>query len=118
MKKSPIALMLMGLTLLTLPACTDKEEPPREKMVKVIDRSGEELIITFDFVKTERQMERAAVNYEKGMQGEAAWAVTDNRCHIVGYEPKYVDDEATLTLGHEVAHCIWGLYHAKVEKVK
>lgn len=118
MKKLKLTMLVLSATLVFTSACTDKEEPPREKIVKTFDREGEELIITFDFVKTERQMERAAVNYEKGMQGEAAWAVTDNRCHIVGYEPKYVDDEATLTLGHEVAHCIWGLYHAKPEKAK
>ena len=34
---------------------------------------------------------------------------SDCEVHIV--HPSYVDDEETLTLGHEVLHCVYGLYH-------
>ena len=32
-------------------------------------------------------------------------------CEVNIVQPKYVDDEHTLTLGHEVLHCVYGLYH-------
>lgn len=33
------------------------------------------------------------------------------KCHIYVRRPSNIDDEATLTLGHEILHCIDGKYH-------
>jgi hypothetical protein len=35
----------------------------------------------------------------------------DGRCVIFITPVKKVDDDATLTLGHELLHCMWGNYH-------
>lgn len=35
----------------------------------------------------------------------------DGRCVILITPVKKVDDDATLTLGHELLHCMWGNYH-------
>ena len=49
--------------------------------------------------------------FEKGIQGQALYSLDDNKCEIIIYEPRKVDDEATLTLGHELMHCLYGDYH-------
>lgn len=33
-------------------------------------------------------------------------------CEIHAVQPKSVDDNATMTLGHELLHCLYGSYHA------
>lgn len=33
------------------------------------------------------------------------------RCDIYAVRPKRVDDAATTTLGHELAHCLYGKFH-------
>ena len=41
------------------------------------------------------------------------WVDRDDQlsCEIHSVTPKRVDDEATLTLGHEMLHCVYGSYH-------
>lgn len=35
------------------------------------------------------------------------------RCDIYTVRPSKIDDEAVLTLGHEMLHCVYGKYHSE-----
>ena len=56
-----------------------------------------------------------------GLQGFAVWYEFPNgkpkdenyTCEIHIVRPTRVDDTRTLTLGHEMLHCIYGSYHRK-----
>lgn len=54
------------------------------------------------------------LNEELGISdhlGFAIWSPQDHKCEVHFIEPKFIDDNNTLTLGHEVLHCIRGSYH-------
>ena len=36
------------------------------------------------------------------------------RCLVYQLKPSRVDDDATLTLGHEILHCVYGKYHGEL----
>lgn len=48
-----------------------------------------------------------------GLKGEVLYFRGNNRCDILIKKTRLlrVDDEATLTLGHELMHCLYGDYH-------
>lgn len=56
---------------------------------------------------------------ETDLQGLSAYEpyVDKNFCHLDMYvvRPREVDDEYTLTIGHEVVHCVHGDYHEEVK---
>jgi len=103
-------LVKTALAVCLLTACGDPGDK-RERMVKEFDRTDTDITVSLTIVKTEKDMRKKAINYKEGLAGEAAWTLTGSHCDIVIYEPKYVDDDAIVTLGHELAHCFWGLYH-------
>jgi len=82
-----------------------------DKVAKEMDRTGEELSVTVSVVNDSSEMKAEAWNYEEGIQGQALYSPDDNKCEIVTYKPQRLDDEATLTLGHELMHCLYGDYH-------
>ncbi len=43
-----------------------------------------------------------------------SFAHDEYRCHFYLVEPKYVDDEYMLSLGHEAYHCFRGAFHKEV----
>jgi hypothetical protein len=45
------------------------------------------------------------------LKKDAAGAVTSEIYLPVEQHPQQVDDEGTLTLGHELLHCMLGNYH-------
>lgn len=89
-----------------------------------IDRRNKPIEITVTTVKSEAELNRlysektGVPNSQVPDQyGFAQWnerkiGEPDNyRCDIYILEPKRVDDNNILTLGHEMAHCVWGSYH-------
>lgn len=98
-------LTIVFLILLPL-GCGDKSA-----INKDFNRENKELIVKVSIVTSVKEMKARAWNYEDGIQGQALYSPDDNKCEIIIYKPKRVDDEATLTLGHELMHCLYGNYH-------
>ena len=78
---------------------------------KEFNKEGEELLVSITAASSYNEMKHKAWNFEKGIQGQALYSPNDNKCEIIIYEPIKIDDEATLTLGHELMHCLYGDYH-------
>ena len=100
-------------TLLLLTSC-EKPTP----IDKEFDKTGESLVITVYTYKNEQQLTRALIakneelNTEtpypdKLREGWAAWNKYSCDIHIL--EPRHMRDFETL--GHEMAHCLYGTYH-------
>ena len=78
---------------------------------KEFNKEGIELLVTVESVSSSSEMSRKAWDYKSEMKGQALYSPNDNKCEIVFYKPKRVDGKATLTLGHELMHCLYGDYH-------
>lgn len=116
--------MLLGVTLF-LSAC----EPRKEPIEKKLDRTGQPIQITTFVYSSQRELDAAfaarhsnendphsrygfAIWYEwRDADGNLVEKDEEKVCEIHILEPKYIDDEATLTLGHEMLHCLYGSYH-------
>jgi hypothetical protein len=115
MTKNKILLLLVGVAALS--GC----EPKREPIVKEFDRTGQEVCIVVNSYETEKDLHLALKNRIPGynldqlqntrLYGQAIWSPSDNKCEIFSLLPKSIDDEHTLTIGHELLHCIYGSYH-------
>lgn len=122
-----ISIVLGGVIAIMLTAC----EPRKTPVEKAHDRTGAPIEITVYTYQTQRQLDEAYREIHgirrsddpDRRHGFAQWpewrdkdgnAVNDGgkwTCDIHVIEPKYIDDEPTLTLGHEMVHCIYGSYH-------
>lgn len=100
-----IALIVLLLTFNS--GCEKKKDLIKDSPTK----DTQHLELTVTTVKSMTEMRMKAWKYEKGIQGQALYSPNDNKCEIIIYKPKRVDDEATLTLGHELMHCLYGDYH-------
>lgn len=76
------------------------------------NREGKPLIVVVDFHK-QIDFEEQVWDYKQGLQGQALYSHNDNQCDIKikADSPLSVDDKQTLTLGHELLHCLYGDYH-------
>lgn len=110
MKK--FSLLILFVLLIS---CT---EAPKDKIEKELFRANQENRISVYFYPTKRQLnEEYNKRYggnETEREGFAVWANPGKMpywCEIHVLEPIWIDDENTLTMGHELAHCIYGSYH-------
>lgn len=115
------------LALLLLLGC----EPAGEKIQPTLDRTEYPITVTVYFYNSQADlMGRYRELHNLGPRDEvpklwgfARWPQWQDQsgtaveqpelfsCDIHSMKPKIVDDTATLTLGHELLHCIWGSYH-------
>jgi hypothetical protein len=118
MKKILLSLLIVMCVI----SCTSDESAIEGS----IDRVGEEIRVTVHFYDDNRAIRQhyAAVNgisYRNtpaNIQGFAVWhewieepANVGHFCTIHTLRPKRIDDNNTLTLGHELLHCLYGTYH-------
>lgn len=104
-----------------------------ERIVPTIDRVGEDILVRVYFYNSSREvtaMYRQLHNIPRNnpmpeMLGFAMWPEWRNQegesasrpddeayeCEIHTTQPRFVNDNATMTLGHELLHCVWGSYH-------
>jgi hypothetical protein len=80
------------------------------------DRTGKELRITINTYQSLSAMQqvvgdRVGSEQPQGLQGFAIMSPDDNVCEVFIVQPDRIDDKHTLTLGHEVLHCLYGRYH-------
>jgi hypothetical protein len=87
-------------------------KPPMEKD---LNRENEILEIHFHAFKDEKSMithlRNEGYDTPDNLLGFSIWSPQDNNCDVYYVTPRGVDDRNMLTLGHEVAHCIYGSFH-------
>ena len=109
-----LKVILAAITLaIFLTNCSDVGKPNIEKEW---DYTGQPVELSVTFFDTRRQLnEFLANNYpqtaEEVHEGFAVMSPNDRVCEVFSVKPSRVDDGNTLTLGHEVLHCLYGRYH-------
>ena len=124
-----VSFLMAVVISLTVTGC----EPQGEQIEPTIDRVGEDLVVRVYFYDNTRgvtEMYRKLHNIPRGNpmpnklgfamwpewrgpDGEARDRPPDElyECEIHTIRPRLVDDNATMTLGHELLHCLYGSYH-------
>lgn len=109
------ALALLLCTSLLL-SCSEPSSPPKTEF----NREGVEIQLTVKTFKNRDELNRY-LRSRKGQpdepsRGRAIYSPHDTKCElfIVQNENWAVDDEAALTKGHELRHCLYGDYHDPV----
>lgn len=94
--------------ILFLPGCISTERSIKEEF----NKEGDFLNVSVKVLNPARFKVKAQ-NWSPILRGEVVYYKEDNSCQILIKRTKTlkVDDEATLTLGHEVMHCLYGDYH-------
>lgn len=116
MKK--IALLFVVL----LASCSDNNN--NNGIQGTVNRLEKEITITVTTVKNESELSKLYSDLTgvpksrvPEQYGFAQWnerkigEPESYNCQIYIIEPKRADDQQILTLGHEMAHCLWGSYH-------
>ena len=93
---------------LLLTGCLSTEKVIREDF----NKEGEPLNISIKILNPAR-FKVETQNWSPILKGEAVYYREGNDCQILIKRTKTlkVDDKVTLTLGHEVMHCLYGDYH-------
>lgn len=116
-------ILVGALILLGLVSCDISEK----SITKTHDVTNQYIDIKVTTFKTRSELNKflKEKEYNDGpeVEGLARWAhpkndlTVVNRCDIFVVEPKSVRDTSELsTWGHELAHCIYGSYHAEGER--
>jgi len=116
-------LLTIGLLVFSLTSCDSR----KEGIEGSIDRVGEDMRTTVHFHENRVDLKLAYAEVHDikphevpaGLEGFAVWYEwknkkpenAENECTIHTVEPRRVDDTNTLTLGHEMLHCLYGSYH-------
>ena len=126
-------ILISIISALLLASC---DNVSKEDLKGSIDRTGKQILTTVYFYNSTeevqskyREIHNLPRDHKTNIQGFAQWPefrdpngnpiVDDTKpltCVIHTIKPKKIDDEATLTLGHEMLHCIIGSYHTNIEK--
>ena len=95
------------LIVMSLSACSGAKG-----VIKQFDREGQEICLTVD-VEIPSKFKIEAKSYHENKVGEAVYSLDDTFCDILikSQGTIKVDDSYTLTLGHELMHCLYGDYH-------
>lgn len=107
------AVILLLLTALALSSC---DQTGKSNINPEWDRNNQELSITIKLYDTQKEMntalsERLGTPIDPNTLGKAIMSPNDNVCEVFSVRPKRIDDQKTMTLGHEVLHCVYGRYH-------
>ncbi len=103
------AIFLLFLAMI-LSSCSEKAG-----FEKDFDRTNQVMQIRVIFHDSPITLQKAKESVdgaiEPNLRGFAGWNRENNYCEIHSLRPKTIDDDKTLTLGHELLHCIHGSYH-------
>jgi hypothetical protein len=90
-------------------------------MEKQHNRSGKPIEVTVFEYKDYNDVNRALYKFQrennqvKNKDPSLAWSAWDleepYQCHIHIKPPEKIDDDDVMSLGHEMAHCLYGSYH-------
>lgn len=107
------------IAILLLASC--EQQKTYAPMEKQHNRSGKEItIIVYEYpsyTAVSNALEKFQRELKQPVTKETSlgWSGWDKeepyRCEIHIKPPTRIDDDDTLTLGHEMAHCLYGSYH-------
>ena len=111
MKKSILAI----LTVLLLASCDPAPKKGADDYA-FESKEYEKSTLTIEFVvlKNQKEFDQAAAINAPGVEGLQAFGViqpSTNFCTLYIKDPEW--EYVPEFIGHEVAHCIWGRWHAK-----
>lgn len=95
-------------------------EPRKPQFIAEFDRTNSPMLVTFVIYDSQYDLQKALADQldvkriEGKAYGFAQWYKNEkdiNVCVLHLLKPKSIDDEITLTWGHELAHCAYGTYH-------
>lgn len=85
-----------------------------ERIQPEFDREGQYIKVYIEFYDTESELMDAIAPWNPDdipHKGMAGWSLDENYCYLFSLKPQYVDDDHTMTVGHELLHCVYGQYH-------
>lgn len=102
-----ISIIYVLFIVTSLSACSGSEG-----ITKQLDREGQKICLTVD-IEIPSKFKMKVRSYHKNKVGEAVYSPDDMFCNILikNQGTIKVDDIHTLTLGHELMHCLYGNYH-------
>jgi len=105
--------ILLILTALFLGSCDTNKQT---NISKEWDRTHEELQVTVKLYDNNSQLintltERLGSPVNENTLGKAIMSPNDNICEVYALKPRRIDDQRTMTIGHELLHCLYGRYH-------
>lgn len=110
--------VISGLIAILLLASCEQQKTP---MQKEHNRTGKPITITVYEYGSYTEVSAALTKFQKELgqpitkQTSLGWSGWDKeepyQCEIHIKPPTKIDDDDTLTLGHEMAHCLYGSYH-------
>lgn len=110
--------VISGLMVILFLASCEQQKP---EMKKEHNRSGKPITITVYEYNSYKEVSDALAKFQKDLnqpvtkETSLGWSGWDREepfeCVIHIKPPKRIDDEDTLTLGHEMSHCLYGSYH-------
>lgn len=114
---------VMLVAILAVTAC-EQQEP---ELTGSIDREGQPLQVTVYFHDSKQDIRKSYAQVHgvslqgvsQGLEGFAVWPEwrgtepqdAEYTCDVYVQRPRNIDDTHTLTLGHEMLHCLIGSYH-------
>lgn len=109
---------ISGLIAILLLASCEQQKTP---MQKEHNRTGKPITITVYEYDSYAEVSLALMKFQKELnqpvtkETSLGWSGWDRQepyeCVIHIKPPTKIDDDDTLTLGHEMAHCLYGSYH-------
>ena len=103
--------------LAILTACTVTPPPPPDPFIETFDRSHStiliEVVVHKDLFEVNNALDDFAKEDRPLVYGWSTWNIEGRPyvCQIHTTKPRWVDDQVTTTMGHELAHCVYGRYH-------
>ncbi len=100
---------LLGLVV----SCSEQ----KTSLTQDFDRSGGAMPITVVVYPTIADMkiayrEHSGKPAHTDLQGWSTWTPSEpSECTIHTTKPKSIDDNVTMTWGHELVHCVYGNFH-------
>lgn len=91
-------------------------EPRKSNIEPEWNRENVEIQTTPFVFDNKRDMHKALSvrldrDIDPNLEGMAIMSPDDTFCELFIVRPNRIDDQHTLTLGHEFLHCIYGRYH-------
>jgi type IV pilus biogenesis protein CpaD/CtpE len=116
MLRDTLAKIIIGFMVLLLVSC---EPSPSKKIEGTHDYSNVQFPITVYTYETSTELNNAVKDksgHGQPVEGLSLWFLTKktsqmSRCEIHVVVPNGVDDDHTMTWGHELVHCVYGTYH-------
>lgn len=96
------------ILLILLPGCTSMESAAPTQ-----NKEGTHLNVTVYAVRTESDLNDIAPEPAYTLKGQTVYELNGDNCRIYIIRPRVfkIDGDYTMTLGHELMHCLYGDYH-------